>query len=215
MNFHVLASIFFPRRCLACKMKLLSGILCGPCHSTINVARGAPRYPSGFPCPLGAAGSYENAALKTLIHALKFDGVRAVAQPLASILAIYAEPFKSYLNGCTVVPIPLSRERLRTRGFNQSELIANLFATRIGLPLRTDILVRVKHTKPQSETANLAERKENIRGCFSVIDTVLAEGRRFVLVDDVTTSGATFLEAARALQSARAEKIIALAVAQA
>ena len=216
MNFGALTSVLFSRRCLACKAKLLSGALCAPCLGTVDIARGAPRRPPGYPHFLGAAGKYENAALKSLILALKFGGVKAAAEPLSFILAMYALPFKERFDGYLVVPIPLSRERLRVRGFNQSERIATPFAVRFGLPLATNILMRVAHAKPQSETANLAERKENIRGCFALAGSAAdLSGRRFILIDDVTTSGATFLEAARVLRGAHAEEIVALAVAQA
>jgi competence protein ComFC len=229
MNFGFLSAVFFPCRCASCGKKLREGALCASCRGAIMIARtlfcgdcqkavpaDAPSYchPS-FPYLLGAAGNYENRALKELIHALKFRNIRGAAEPLAEILVRYASAFPFPFAGHTVVPIPLSKRRLRVRGFNQSEEIASRFTRHFSLPLETTWLVRVKHAKPQSETENLAERRENIRGCFAVAAPGAVRGRTIILIDDVTTSGATFLEAATVLRAAGAEKIYALAVARA
>ena len=111
--------------------------------------------------------------------------------------------------------MPLSEERRRERGFNQSELIAGIFARHVGVPFETRTLVRTKHARPQSEIRGRDLRLENVRGAFLVPDEEAVRGGSFILVDDVTTSGATFLEAARALKRAGARTVIALAVAEA
>ncbi len=233
MSFDFLVSLFFPRRCLACGKTLRAGALCASCRGEITTARtffygqcGSPLpnpkphdprracHPD-FPYVLGAAGSYENNAMRALVHALKFRGVAATAEPLASVMAEYALPFKTDLRSYLAMPIPLSRERFRIRGFNQSECIAMQFAEYLGLPVATKCLVRIKHAKPQSETASVAERRENIRGCFAIADAAAVRGKNVLLIDDVSTSGATFLEAACALKGAGAENIIALAAAKA
>lgn len=177
--------------------------------------RGPACHPA-FPHLLGAAGNYENPALGALIRALKFRGVKSAAEPLADILATYMLPFAAGFKNYLVVPIPLSRKRLCLRGFNQSEFLAKRFAERFALPLETGHLVRVKHAKPQSETKSAAERRKNIRGCFAVTaGTEIFRGKNIILVDDVSTSGATFLEAAQALRSAGAANLCALAAAKA
>jgi len=164
---------------------------------------------------LAAAGRYHNHVLKTLIHALKFGGIKGAAPPLAEILARHARTIRLPLKMFLVMPIPLSKIRMRERGFNQSALIAERFARTLGLPLEKEILVRTRHRKPQSRTETLAERRENIRGCFAIRnDTVLAQ-KNIILVDDVSTSGSTFLEAARVLAGGGAETILALAIAKA
>jgi ComF family protein len=226
--FDFFASLFFPRLCLACGRSLRAGALCSSCRATIAVSRtlfcgecGIPLHPVRgnchplFPYVLGSAGSYQNRALKELVHALKFRGIAAAAEPLATALVEYATSIDLPLAGFTVMPIPLSRERLRSRGFNQSERISKIFSERLGLPMDTRSLARVRHAKPQSETKDLVERKENIRGCFAVTERDAVCGKNIVLIDDVTTSGATFLEAARILKEAGAAKIIALAAARA
>jgi len=234
MNFELLASVLFPRSCLICRKYLRTDVLCEGCRRTIAVAStsfcgqcgaalpcadpphisASPCHPA-FPYVLGAAGSYDDKALTTLIHSLKFRDMRAAAAPLADLMAEYVLFLKIDLREYLVMPIPLSRQRFRARGFNQSACIAKRFAEQLLLPLETRCLFRTKHAKPQSETENLKERKGNIRGCFTVVDTEAIRGKNIVLVDDVCTSGATFLEAAQALKSAGAAKIFALAAARA
>jgi len=228
MDFNFLSSIFFPPKCLSCEQKLEMGTICESCRKTIAVYETVfcgvcdARMPDpkkichpNAPYVLGAAGNYENATLQTLIHALKFQMIRGAAEPLADILASYIVSLDFDLHDFMVIPIPLSKRRERARGFNQSELIGKRCALRLGIPCETEILMRIRHRKPQSETQNIAERRENIRGCFASRTLSLKKNKNVLLVDDVTTSGATFLEAARTLKAAGAKKIIALAAAKA
>jgi competence protein ComFC len=228
MKLDSLFSIFFPPKCLCCENKLLSGSICEPCRKTIAVhetlfcgvcdARIADPHTvchHDAAYLLGAAGRYDNDALQMLVHALKFRMVKGAADPLADILMGYIETLGLDLKGYIVVPIPLSVRRLQARGFNQSDLIAGRCADRLGLLYKPDALMRVRHRKPQSETKSLAERRENIRGCFLSRPFPAEGSKRVLLIDDVTTSGATFLEAAHALRAAGAETVIAMAVAKA
>jgi ComF family protein len=91
----------------------------------------------------------------------------------------------------TVTPVPLSRERARARGFNQSALIARPLARALGAPFDEHILARIAHRKPQSDTEDIFERRENIKGCFALAPGADVQNKKIVLVDDVTTSGTT------------------------
>jgi ComF family protein len=141
--------------------------------------------------------------------------MRDAGVPLAKLLLYYVKTISADLCGYTVVPIPLSRKRERVRGFNQAELVGSMFARESSLPLDTDIIFRREHRKPQSETRNIKERRENIRGCYSLCPRSRPVPKSIVLIDDVTTSGATFREAITVLASAGIENIFALAVAKA
>ena len=241
MIFDFLTSIFFPHTCAACRAFVRTGALCDRCRATIALSRTlfcgqcdaalAPHPgPAGcgastdaipksachpmHPFLLGAAGNYETPALRALVHRLKFRGIAGAAEPLATLLITYAKPFMECFRGAAVIPIPLSAARLRSRGFNQSALIAERFAAPFGLMVTGTCLVRTRHAKPQSETKTLAEREANIRGCFAVRGAERIRGATIILIDDVTTSGATFLEAARALKQAGAGSILAVAAAK-
>jgi ComF family protein len=113
-------------------------------------------------------------------------------------------------------PIPLSKKRLRDRGFNQAFFLCKYFQKFLTLPI-SDFIIRVKDTKSQAELKNKRERYNNLRGAFKINDhghPELILGSRIVLVDDVITSGSTVKEAAKILKKFGAIKIYILALAK-
>ena len=116
-----------------------------------------------------------------------------------------------------ILPLPLSRQRLQTRGFNQSWLLAQHLSAQSGTLARldADVLLRIRDTAPQSSLA-LEDRLGNVRGAFAV-DPLQAQqltGRHVVLVDDVMTSGASIYAAALALRQAGAGLVSVLVLAR-
>ena len=229
MNLRLLLDIFFPPQCVRCGCALKEDdAICAHClgtialHDALFCGKCSARLPegtrvchAGFPYLLGSAGDYQNDALKSLILGLKFEHVTSAAKPLGDLIVRYAELLPVVLRGRIVIPIPLSARRERERGFNQAALIAERFADHFALSYSADILSRPKHTAPQSELGNFARRRENVKGCFSVAEPWRVAGARIILIDDVSTSGATFLEAATALRKAGAKQILAFAAAKA
>lgn len=228
--FDFLFDIFFPRVCLVCRVRIARGVVCDSCFGSISTHTAfvcgqcfatADRkdlrracHPD-FPYTLGTATNYQNATVQSLVHHLKFRSVKDAAKPLANLIARFIKENGAVLDGSVVVPIPLSRKRQRSRGFNQAEQIARCFAQDFNLPVTTDVLVRAKHTAPQSGATSVAIRQENIRGSFSIASPEMVRGKTVLLIDDVTTSGATFYEAAIALRTADVKNVIALAAAKA
>jgi ComF family protein len=223
-----ISKILFPPRCLACDARVATGILCELCfdkiphYKTFFCAHCDARLPSSkkichqnAPYILGAAGPYGDPTLKLLIHRLKFRGVRRAAKPLADLLARYLADVALNTGEFILIPLPLSKRRQNERGFNQAEEIAWHLAKRLPLTVRSDILTRNRHTKPQTETANAAERQRNILDCFSIARPDDVSRKDIIILDDVTTSGATLGDAARALKAAGARKIIGLTAAKA
>lgn len=116
-----------------------------------------------------------------------------------------------------VLPLPLSPQRLQSRGFNQSWLLAQQLAQHSKTAARTDarLLMRVRDTRPQSQLLR-EERLTNVEGAFMVdpMRATLLVGRHVVLVDDVMTSGASIYTAARALLDAGSAQVTALVLAR-
>ncbi len=116
-----------------------------------------------------------------------------------------------------IVPMPLSAQRLQTRGFNQAWQLARALTGQSRSPARADarLLLRVKDTRPQSQLKR-AERLTNVKGAFMVdpLRTGELDGRQVVLVDDVMTSGASLFTAAAALKQAGATHVTALVFAR-
>lgn len=244
MRFDFIANILFPPICLACRAQIARGVICNVCFSSIALRDGflcgachAPIelgmakidaianlmsdcHPD-FPYMLGAAADYADKTVQSLIHHLKFRLIPDAAEPLADLVVRYLRQSNTIdfsAAGFIAIPIPLSPQRLRTRGYNQAELIAQRVARSLGIPVVANVLVRAKHTKPQSDTTSEAERRENIRGVYAVRDSAEARtpinGANILLLDDVSTSGATFLEASQVLKAAGVKKIVAVSVAK-
>jgi ComF family protein len=218
----------FPPRCLACGASISAGVICERClgkiplFETLFCARCGARLPrtkkichADAPYLLGSAGPYDNATLKLLVHQLKFRSARLAARPLADLIARYLENITLDLDGFMLIPLPLHWRRKNERGFNQAEEIARCLTDRVPLKIRTDVLVRSRYTEPQTGTGSVAKRRENVLGCFSVVKPTDVLRKNIILLDDVATSGATLGEAARALRTAGARKIIGLTAAKA
>ena len=148
-----------------------------------------------------------------LVVAFKFQAAPGWAAPLAQVLrsAPWVEPALEAAD--LVLPMPLSAQRLRERGYNQSWLLARQLA-----PHKADagLLLRVRDTLPQSSLSR-AERVRNLRHAFLVEPLRAAEvaGRRVVVVDDVMTSGASLQASAQALRGAGAHHVTGLVFARA
>lgn len=111
--------------------------------------------------------------------------------------------------------MPLGKRRERARGYNQAAEIAKLFAESAGFACEEEYFVRTRNTSPQTEVGSSKERVQNVKDCFAATSPEKFPGKHVILVDDVTTSGATFLAASETLKAAGARNILALAVAKA
>jgi ComF family protein len=133
-----------------------------------------------------------------------------MARPLTELmLEQHAATFPPGVDA--LVPVPLARQRLRERGFNQAELIAERLGAALAVPVRRRWLVRVRETSPQSDLT-AAQRRANVGGAF--VATTAAAGHHVVIIDDVLTTGATVGECARALRAAGARRIGVATVAR-
>lgn len=185
-------------RCPRCALPSPGGAVCGRCLAN------SPRYDATV-----AALAYAFPA-DTLVHALKFRGELALAACVGDVLA--GRLASAELETVThVVPIPLSRARLRGRGFNQAVEIARPLARRAGRQVELGLLERARDTPPQFDLP-WAERQRNVRGAFAATRTLV--GATVALVDDVMTTGATLDEAAATLKGAGAIRVVNWVVAR-
>ncbi len=147
-----------------------------------------------------------------LVTQFKFQGQPGWAGPLAALLRSAPWVDAALDEADHVLPLPLARERLAERGFNQALELARALAPG---KVRSDLLLRLRNTASQAELG-LAARRRNMQGAFAVEPLRAAEvaGRRLVLVDDVMTSGASLHAAAVALRQAGAAHITAIVLAR-
>lgn len=149
--------------------------------------------------------------IRRAIHQFKYNNFKALAFPLAQLLAEYlgARPVEADV----IVPVPLHYRRLRERGYNQSTLLARELGALINLPVVEDALLRVKDTPAQVQAPNAEIRRKTVPGAFTCLDEKLL-GKRVLLIDDVCTTGATLDSCAIALNRANVGLVYGLTLAR-
>lgn len=221
----------FPKKCVNCRK--FGDFLCADCFSKIS-------YNQNFQCPVCLKGSVNSFTHSVCERKYSMDGaISAVVynsitgkiirqfkykphiSKLAEIISeimneglaqnesfyYFIEQFKP-----VVIPIPLSSSRERQRGYNHAELLASYVAKYFNLPVRTDLLVRVKDTKPQYKL-NKRERLENVQGAFGIAKNAKIP-KSVILVDDVATTLSTLREAAKVLKIAGTRKVLGITFAR-
>lgn len=148
--------------------------------------------------------------IRRTIHELKYRNLRALAPVLAVYLFEYLA--ENPVPGDVLVPVPIHHRRLRERGYNQSSLVAHELARRCNLPVVDSCLVRLNYVTPQARLASAADRLKNVTGAFACRDSQLKD-KQVILIDDVSTSGATMNACAAALKSAGAAGVRGLTLA--
>ena len=155
------------------------------------------------------------APVSTLIHWMKFEANLPAALTLGTLLAeaiAEATTQAGTLVPDAIVPVPLHRARLRSRGFNQALELARPVSRCLGLPLLARVCVRSRATRPQSGLDSAADRRRNVAGAFSVRQSLIGF-RCIAIVDDVLTTGATARELARTLRAAGVRQVVIWACA--
>ena len=185
-------------RCRRCWRPLQDAGVCSPCRAV------PPPYDS-----LRAVFVYDHAA-RVLVHALKYRGMTALAGPMASLMARAIRG--SDIEPGVIVPVPLATMRRRTRGYNQAGVLAAALGKELGVPVAGRALRRTRETAPQARTRDADQRLRNVAGAFEAAPEI--SGRRVLLLDDVTTTGATLSACAQALGKADSASVWALAFAR-
>jgi len=189
-------------------------MLCEQCLSTV-------RRPAPISDPnIIAIASYKDPLIKRALWLLKFHNRKIVAESFGKRMydELIAElsdraTFENFTNPL-IVPAPISRKRLHDRGYNQALLLAIEIAKySLGsFTIESNALKKIQETDRQAIIKERTKRLNNLRGAFRA-DSHKVRGRNIILVDDIITSGATIIEARRALKKAGARKIIAITVA--
>ncbi|MBI5140315.1 MAG: ComF family protein [Candidatus Vogelbacteria bacterium] len=209
--------LLLPQRCISCGR--FGEIICGECLSRL------PRENN----PYGAISfySYGNPTVKKAIWLLKYKGCYSIAKKFAeSVYDELIEELSEHLEllnpdkneKVILIPVPLSKERLRERGYNQAEIFAGELVKinkGVNFEIAIDILEKIKHTPSQVSIKDREERLKNLKGAFR-LNPKMKDGIRdriAILIDDVVTTGTTLGECERVLRRGRPRKIIKVAIA--
>lgn len=216
-----------PGACLLCQEPVsqpADPLVCGLCLSRFRrlpqplCARcGQPQAGPAEPCRVCAGWPEDFGPVRSAVwldelarsaaHHLKYGSWPRISESLAMVVA----PVVEAPPGTVLVPVPLSAGRMRRRGYNQAEALARALSPRLGLPVRADLVRRVRETSTQTALAPEA-RQANVTGAFAPGGRIMAP---VVLVDDVFTTGATLLAVAQALFEGGARTVGAVTFARA
>jgi ComF family protein len=186
-----------PPLCECCGREVGAGNRCQDC------ARDRPRIDG-----VRACGRFDG-AIRQAVHRLKYNGQRALAEPLAELLAKTAHGLPP---ADAIVPVPLHPTRERQRGYNQSALLGRALGRRLDVPV-LEAVSRVRKTDDQVGL-DRRRRRENVKAAFACPQPELASGRNLLLLDAVCTTGSTLNACAEPLLRAGAATVWGLVVAR-
>lgn len=168
--------------------------------------------------PVQKAAGYllfeKSGKVQKILHSIKYNGNKDLAIKMGEW---YGESLKAgghFINCDVIVPVPLHKEKLSQRGFNQSEEFAIGLSKSLGIPVNSDLLVRNEYTSTQTRKSR-TERWENVKDVFEVKDQAVAANKAVLLVDDVITTGATIEACCRAIEKAGAKQLNVVSLAYA
>lgn len=211
---HLLLETLFPSSCFGCKNK--REILCSNC--IIKISRTEKETSKN----ITAIFDYHDPLIKKIIWNLKYYHHPFLGQKLGEIL--YDEfledisDIKTYTMGqpILVIPVPISKARAKTRGYNQAQKIASGFCNQGGkeiFTLKNKIVIKKIDTTPQARITNRNRRLKNIKDTFKIKNPNLIKGRTVIIIDDVTTTGGTISEIINILKKSGVKKVIGFAIA--
>ena len=200
--FGKIIEILFPPSCICCHKE--GSPLCNSCVARLHRALDTPYI---F---IHSTFSFRDPKVKQIIHSIKYYHRKDLIIPLVNVVA--SEMRHSPINYTGVlIPIPMPKIRRWMRGYNQAEEITKILSSNLKLPMRTNILVRTRNAKRQVEASTRGARLLNQKNTFIVQGEV--NNLDIILIDDVTTTGATILEARKVLLNHGASSVIAVTLA--
>lgn len=203
-----------PESCLGCGAAGVT--LCDVC------LRGIPPPPYAESKDIISLFDYRNKIVRKALWALKYRGGRRIGKIFSGLIhariikTIQSEQAAHDFKQPIIIPIPLSKKRLRERGFNQSEILAEELSYRGEqkiFTVETSVLYRTRDTGSQALIKDRGARMNNVKDCFAVSNKNKIVGKNIILIDDITTTGATLEEAKKVLVDNGARRVIAFTVA--
>ena len=221
-----LISLLFPRYCKVCRRRLMHSEqhLCVSCllelprtHYEQNPENVLMQHFMEWPEVVRATAYfhyYKEGRYSNLIHHLKYYDHPEVGTFLGRLAATELRGSGFFDDIDLIIPVPLSKKKLRQRGYNQSDYIARGISEVTNIPLRTDCIVRTVDTDTQTHKSQ-DERWKSTKGIFQVTNPEVLKGKHLLLIDDVTTTGATLHACSSALLTLPSIRVSIFALAKA
>ena len=203
--------LIYPRKCAFCGKKINERYTCRKCsniieyyHEKVDISASEDKK-----CDVIVSAISYDGFVKEKILQYKFRNAKYLAPAFAEILVPKIDKYSPDFD--FIVSVPISRKRLRERGYNQSDLIARYLSKFANIQYKADLLVKTKNNLRQSEL-DLNERKENVKDAYSIKNVEVIKKKKIILIDDIYTTGATLNECAKILKNAGADEVIGVTV---
>lgn len=203
--------IFFPVTCGLCGEKINERYTCRKClniieyyHKRVAISINDESYCDKIISILPYKGIFKSRML-----CYKFEGAKYIGITFAEMISIIIK--NENIEANAIVAVPISKARLKERGYNQSAIIAKNISKITKIPYKENVIIKTKNNLRQSELT-LHERKINVKNAYSIKDIESIKNKKIILIDDIYTTGATLNECARILKKYGATKVIALTV---
>ena len=210
-----LLNLIYPPKCGICG-KLNENFLCNKCYKILendakfNVEK-FEKLKNEFDEHIYMF-KYEG-AIRRIILQYKFQEKSYLYKTIVNFLLKNKKMFEIIKTYDTIVPVPISKKRKRTRGYNQSYLIAKDIANIVGIKLENRVLFKIKNIIEQSKL-NKENRGKNIKGVYEIKNDYRIKDKKILLFDDIYTTGSTVIECCRMLNIAKPSKIGVLTIAK-
>jgi len=210
--------LFYPRTCAVCHNDLVEGegVICLSCLYSMPLTRFWDQKDNPVArvfwgrVPIENACAYfffaKGSKYRPVLHMLKYKGRREIGVELGRQFGLVLKSSELYANIDYVVPVPLHRRKLKIRGYNQAQAIAEGVCQTLGAELSINHLVRTEFTETQTRKTR-AERVRNVAEAFAVVNGEALANKHLLLIDDVVTTGATLEACAAKLFEAASCKV--------
>lgn len=206
-------NILFPTKCIGCGK--INEIFCDNCIQKIHLTD------KEIDRDISAVFDYKDNVIKKSIWELKYHHKKYLGEKIGQLL--YSNLLEDIYNlkistdrAIYVIPVPISNKKKKQRGYNQSLSIAKGFCnySESGIfELKDKIIYKKRETKPQAQILNRKNRLKNVQNVFDINDKDIIKGRTIIIIDDVTTTGATINEIIKILKKYGAKKVVGFAFA--
>nr|WP_294875205.1 ComF family protein [uncultured Pedobacter sp.] len=223
-RFQELIGLLFPNLCGGCGVSIYHGesFLCSKCLYTIPYTdyhlypdnKVAKQFWGRVPLNAAMALMYftKGGKVQNIIHNLKYKNQTGLGIKLGKLIGDRLNSAPDYMDIDLIIPVPLHKKRERSRGYNQSELIAQGISSALNVSVDSTLLIRTITTDTQTKKGRYM-RFENMRTVFSVKNSEILVGKHILLVDDVITTGATIEACALELHKCGIKKLSIAAAA--